>query len=102
MKYFFKISLTLFFKDNTDNDVFEEEYLHISEESPTKEDYPNKSHQSKSHLKIKYLTKKIDSNLSSGLKPKYLKLFETTKIKENSALLLTCQVIGDPKPDLYW
>jgi hypothetical protein len=102
MKYFLKISLTLFFKDNTDNDVFEEEYLHISEESPTKEDYPNKSHLSKSHLKIKYLTKKIDSNLSSGLKPKYLKLFETTKIKENSALLLTCQVIGDPKPDLYW
>jgi hypothetical protein len=37
-----------------------------------------------------------------GTKPKFLKLFESVKLKENNALLLTCQVIGDPMPDIYW
>jgi len=35
-------------------------------------------------------------------KPKFLKLFESSTVKENSALLLTCQVFGEPMPDIYW
>lgn len=89
-------------KDDTDNDVFEEEYLHISEESPIMSGSDEIKSSSKKTLNIKYLTKKIDTNLESGSKPKYLKLFESIKIAENSALLLSCQVVGDPKPELYW
>ncbi len=35
-------------------------------------------------------------------KPKFLKLFEASTIKENSALLLTCQVFGEPMPEIFW
>jgi hypothetical protein len=55
----------------------------------------------KKKTNIKYLTKKTESNFI-GSKPKFLKLFESVKLKENSALLLSCQVVGDPKPDLIW
>ncbi len=83
--------------------MFEEEYLHISEDSPIMSGSEEiKSSSSKKSLNIKYLTKKIDTNLVSGSKPKFLKLFESIKIEENSALLLSCQVVGDPKPELYW
>ncbi len=94
--------------DNTDNDVFEEEYLHISEDSPIMSagDEPirttHTSTTTSRRVNIKYLTKKTDSSLLSGSKPKFLKLFESARLKESSALLLTCQVVGDPKPDLFW
>ncbi len=36
------------------------------------------------------------------MKPKFLKLFETCKVNENSVLLLTCQVAGSPMPEVKW
>ena len=41
-------------------------------------------------------------NEAKGTKPKFLKLFESIRVKENSALLLTCQVVAEPMPDIYW
>jgi hypothetical protein len=94
--------------DNTDNDVFEED-LHISEESP--------SPGSRIDTTDAYLRQKPTPNLTvprtnpkrtqipiniSGAKPKFLKLFDSVKIKEGAALMLTCQVSGEPMPELYW
>ncbi|CAF0740265.1 unnamed protein product [Brachionus calyciflorus] len=88
--------------DNTDNDVFEEDYLHISEGSPSPiNDYETSESTS---CTIKSFTKKpkVDYQLVIGLKPKFLKLFESCKIKENNILSLTCQVVGEPQPELKW
>ncbi len=58
-----------------------------------------------SPLKIAFLKSKPRKTLSSlqtGSKPKFLKLFESVKIQENSVLLLACQVVGEPRPTLTW
>ena len=36
------------------------------------------------------------------VKPKFLKLFESHTVNENSALLLQCQVFGEPMPAIVW
>ena len=91
-------------KDNTDNDVFEEEYLHISEDSGGS---PRAlSGNEGSPIKIAIIKSKPRksnaSAFSTGSKPKFLKLFESIKIQENSVLLLACQVVGEPRPILTW
>lgn len=88
--------------DNTDNDVFEEEYLHISESdgSPVLS-----SHEFESHSRTILLNqsrKPMTPVNEYQTKPKFLKLFESSTIKENSALLLTVQVFGEPIPDVSW
>ncbi|RNA17973.1 muscle M-line assembly unc-89-like, partial [Brachionus plicatilis] len=88
--------------DNTDNDVFEEEYLHISEGSSSPGEDLEPIDQPL------WLKKKVTKNqdndyrLVVGLKPKFLKLFESCKIRENKILSLTCQVVGEPQPNLKW
>ena len=92
--------------DNTDNDVFEEEYLHISESdgSPVLSNYEFESnsrtlHPSNSFRRSTNIMPMLSEHHS---KPKFLKLFESSTIKENSALLLTCQVFGEPMPEIHW
>ena len=94
--------------DNTDNDVFdEEENLHISEDSPiaSANEYdtikkskfsvtlPNKSQKN---------VRRTTIPIKKGSKPSFLKLFDSTKVKENSALLLACQAVGAPMPEISW
>lgn len=82
-----KLHLILYNSDNTDNDVFDDEadYLHISEDSPDE-------HRSKTRI-IQGRTVK---------KPRFVKIFEETSVKEGNELLLTCHVEGHPKPDVTW
>jgi len=40
--------------------------------------------------------------IMKGSKPNFLKLFDSTNVKENSALLLACQAVGEPMPELSW
>ena len=69
--------------DNTDNDVFEEDdELRISENSPD------------GAIRIIPIIKQS--------KPKFIKQFEKTKVKEGNELLLTCNVEGVPKPEILW
>lgn len=110
--------------DNTDNDAaFDEDYLHISEDSPgvsgneatttIVEMSLNKSSLPKTTTRTVTTT---TTTTTSGheipithlhhthlpSKPKFLKLFESGSIKEGNVLLLTCQVVGEPKPELVW
>jgi hypothetical protein len=77
--------------------------LHISEDSggSPKAASGNEG----SPIKISFLKSKPRKTLSSfqtESKPKFLKLFESVKILENSVLLLACQVVGEPRPILTW
>ena len=76
--------------DNTDNDVFEDEYLHISESTP--EMLLLEQHERNFQIIpiIKYS------------KPKFIKEFDETSVKEGNELLLTCHVEGYPKPEVSW
>lgn len=93
--------------DNTDNDVFEEEYLHISEDnsagSPVMmsghEFYESASSRGNSRQQIRRVITPISEHQT---KPKFLKLFESHTVNENSALLLQCQVFGEPMPTIVW
>lgn len=87
--------------DNTDNDIFEEEYLHISEDSGGSPVLSGNEYESSKTIHLNTRRQMSPVN-EQQIKPKFLKLFESTRIKENSALLLTCQVFGDPMPDIYW
>ena len=90
--------------DNTDNDIFDEEdNLHISEDSPlilsgNEFDLSRKPNKISAILPINTAI----AILVKGSKPNFLKLFDSTKVKENSALLLACQAIGEPMPELSW
>jgi hypothetical protein len=89
--------------DNTDNDVFEDDYLHISEDSAGSPAQSGNEHEPIKLSIIKPKARKpIQNPFSSGAKPKFLKLFESTTVKESGVLLLSCQVVGEPKPDLFW
>ena len=84
--------------------MFEEEYLHISEDSGGS---PRAlSGNEGSPIKIAVIkSKPRKSQLNSftnGSKPKFLKLFESCRIQENSVLLLACQIVGEPRPTLSW
>ncbi len=88
------------FEDNTENDVFED-YLHISEESQhsgNDEPYKISTIRMRSSSKVRIPS----ASQLTGSKPKFLKLFESSKIKENSILFLSCQVIGEPRPKVSW
>jgi hypothetical protein len=95
--------------DNTDNDVFDEEdNLHISEDSPmfsgNEFDLTRKKNKTCVTMPIKTILP-INTAIPiimKGSKPNFLKLFDSTNVKENSALLLACQAVGEPMPELSW
>ena len=96
--------------DNTDNDIFDEEdNLHISEDSPmilsgNELDFTRKQSKMSVIMPIKTILP-INTAIPiimNGSKPNFLKLFDSTNVKENSALLLACQAIGEPMPELSW
>jgi hypothetical protein len=70
--------------DNTDNDVFEQEddELRISENF------------CQENVRIIPIIKHS--------KPKFIKQFDKTSVKEGNELLLTCHVEGVPKPEIHW
>lgn len=92
--------------DNTDNDVFDEEdNLHISEDSPTSPMSSNELDPVKNLRSIPVTIKSTTTPIPivfKGAKPNFLKLFDSTKVKENSALLLACQAVGEPMPEIIW
>ena len=89
--------------DNTDNDVFEEDYLHISEDSGGSPVLSTHEFESASRTILLNQPKKpMTPVFEHQVKPKFLKLFESSTINENSAILLTCQVFGEPMPNIFW
>ena len=96
--------------DNTDNDAFDEENnLHISEDSIlilSGSELDSKRKSSKISVTMPMSTvlpiNTVLPIIIKGSKPSFLKLFDTTSVKENSALLLACQAIGEPMPELSW
>ncbi len=82
--------------------MFEEEYLHISEDSAGSPVLSANEYEI-NRVTISRSSKRAMSPVKeTGSKPKFLKLFDSIKVKENSALLLTCQVVGEPLPYVIW
>ena len=96
--FFFVIS------DNTDNDAAFDEDLHISEDSPPISS--NEMTESVCTYKTEIIKSPVRKPMSAitafGSKPKFLKLFDSCTIKEGGVLFLSCQVAGEPKPELEW
>ena len=93
------------FPDNTDNDVFEDDYLHISEDSPSTPPNDTIEERITKTITITRSPRPKRTNIPSvpsGSKPKFLKLFESVQVNEGCVLLLTCQAVGEPMPDLIW
>lgn len=100
--------------DNTDNDAFDDEYLHISEDSPptqsgsemaggaTESICTYKTEIIRSPTTMRKTMTSMHHTIVTPSKPKFLKLFDSCKIKEGNVLFLSCQVAGEPKPELLW
>jgi hypothetical protein len=103
--------------------MYENEFLHITEDSRpnappgyqqsttarsrfvgggSKRTDGQPSPQQQQASKKRRIANAVNEGALANTKPKFLKLFESCRVKETNVLLLTCQVTGDPAPKVHW